>query len=209
MMVAAVTPDNAEYYTPKKILDKIVYPVLGDPIGIDPCGNPYETGDIDALETFRFTDIDGCGLTKPWFDSEDDRKTAFINPPYGRSIEKWIKKTILEFESAINMSNDVSIILLIPVKTDTKWWSNLMTYTSMWYGFGGRIKFDEPIYDDDGAFCGIRESKKNGTFASALILLTNNVFRAGDFEERCDRYSNLFGGIVYSEQRGRKYKIYG
>ena len=206
-MVAAVTPDNMEYYTPKKILDEIIYPVLGDPIGIDPCGNPHRFGDINALEIFRFTDKDGCGLTKPWFDYDDPMpKIAFVNPPYGRDITKWVKKSILETGKAwAKVKKGTAIILLVPVKTDTKWWNDLMFQADIWYGFEGRIKFDRPIYDDNGAFCGIKESSGNGTFASALVLLTLDPEIEGKFRWACHRSS--FDGIMYQKKTGPTYDV--
>jgi hypothetical protein len=41
---------------------------------------------------------------------------VFCNPPYGREIGKWTRKAV---EQA---AQGKTIVLLIPSRTDTKWW---------------------------------------------------------------------------------------
>lgn len=86
------------------------------------------------------------GLDKEWFGN------IFLNPPYGRGIGKWTEKVIGH-----------EAIALVPVKSDTGWWNALMEHARCWCGVRGRIQFISP----DG-------KKGNGTFASAVVLLTSD-----------------------------------
>lgn len=72
------------------------------------------------------------GLKKPWFGH------VWLNPPYGRTISHWTERAI----SQIN--NTCSITLLLPARTDTKWWFNLIQndYEKHIIFIKGRIKFN-------------------------------------------------------------------
>lgn len=50
------------------------------------------------------------GLSRTW-----GSEVAFINPPYGRVIGEWVKKSFLEAESG------ATCVCLLPARTDTKW----------------------------------------------------------------------------------------
>ena len=68
---------------------------------------------------FHF-DFDPCPLNNimPNFDGLNSfwRSSNFINPPYGRTIGKWIAK-------AYKVSQAGAIcVMLLPSRTDTKWW---------------------------------------------------------------------------------------
>ena len=78
-------------------------------------------------EEFKFT-LDPCcthktAKCKKYFTKEDDGlskswagETVFCNPPYGKMIKKWIEKSYME-----SRNNKCKVVLLIPVRTDTKW----------------------------------------------------------------------------------------
>lgn len=61
---------------------------------------------------------------------------CWMNPPYGRDIGKWIRKAYLE-----SHKENVSVVCLIPARTDTMWWHEyVMKAWKVWF-IKGRIKF--------------------------------------------------------------------
>jgi len=86
-------------------------------------------------QEFNFT-FDPCpsaptfdGLNIPW------GKRNFINPPYGRKIKAWIKKA---YEESLN---NKLCVLLIPSRTDTKWWHDYIMKSNNIRFIKGRLKF--------------------------------------------------------------------
>ena len=72
---------------------------------------------------------DSDGLTVPWGGA------TFCNPPYGRVIGAWTRKARLEAEQG------KTVVLLIPSRTDTKWWhSDIMLADEIRF-IKGRLKF--------------------------------------------------------------------
>ena len=86
---------------------------------------------------FNF-DFDPCplnyktdGLTIRWY------KSNFVNPPYGTEIGKWVKKS---YEESLK-GNDV--VMLIPARTDTKYWHDFVMKASEIRFIKGRLKFND------------------------------------------------------------------
>ena len=75
-------------------------------------------------------------------------------PPYGREIGKWVTKFLEEW----NNGNVQNAILLVPVKTDTKWWYQLSEYLSCWCAIYGRVKFVSPHPGEANNYGNIRVS---------------------------------------------------
>jgi site-specific DNA-methyltransferase (adenine-specific) len=70
------------------------------------------------------------GLEQSW-----NGETVFCNPPYGRDIGLWLQKSVDEAR------NGATIVLLIPARTDTKWFHELVfPNASVWF-VKGRLKF--------------------------------------------------------------------
>ena len=62
---------------------------------------------------------------------------VWCNPPYGKDIEAWVKKASYE----IKQDYCNFIVMLIPARTDTKWFHNyVLPYSKIFY-IKGRIKF--------------------------------------------------------------------
>jgi hypothetical protein len=55
------------------------------------------------------------GLNKDWAG-----EIVFVNPPYGKSIGKWVEKCYKE-----NLKG-TTIVMLIPARTDTSWFHNYL-----------------------------------------------------------------------------------
>jgi len=92
---------------------------------LDPCST-HENHKCDKYYT-----IEDDGLSKSWQD-----ETVFVNPPYG-DIGKWVKKAYNE-----STQNNAVVVMLIPVRTDTKYWHDyVMKGASQIYFVKGRLKF--------------------------------------------------------------------
>lgn len=73
------------------------------------------------------------GLKQKWFlDSEGG--ACFMNPPYGKKIFRWMCKAKEE-------GDFVTVVCLIPARTDTKWFHDyVMRADEVWF-IRGRLKF--------------------------------------------------------------------
>lgn len=78
----------------------------------------------------------------------------FINPPYGRDIGKWIKKA---YEVA---QGGAICVLLIPSRTDTKWWHDYIMKADEIRFIKGRLHFNE--------------SKNSAPFPSCIAIFRDN-----------------------------------
>lgn len=62
---------------------------------------------------------------------------VWCNPPYGKDIEAWVRKASYE----IKQDYCNFIVMLIPARTDTKWFHNyVLPYSKIFY-IKGRLKF--------------------------------------------------------------------
>lgn len=60
---------------------------------------------------------------------------VWCNPPYGRNINKWIKK-------AVNAAlGGATVVMLLPARTDTKWFHELVYHRAEIRFVRGRLKF--------------------------------------------------------------------
>lgn len=60
---------------------------------------------------------------------------VWCNPPYGRNINKWIKK-------AVNAAlGGATVVMLLPARTDTKWFHELVYRRAEIRFVRGRLKF--------------------------------------------------------------------
>jgi len=107
---------------------------------------------LDRL--FHF-DFDPCPVN-PHFNGllMDWRQNNFVNPPYGREIGRWVKKGFEESQKG------KTVVMLIPSRTDTKWWHDyVMRAKEIWF-VKGRLKFDD--------------KKGSAPFPSAIIVFKKN-----------------------------------
>lgn len=98
---------------------------------------------FDALnEEFSFT-TDVCAVPENakcthFFSPEDNglkqewTGVCWCNPPYGREIEKWVKKA---YES------DCTVVGLLPARTDTKWFHDYIYGKAEIRFVKGRLRF--------------------------------------------------------------------
>ena len=69
------------------------------------------------------------GLSRGW-----GGNTCWMNPPYGRKIGAWVKKA---YEESLN---GMTVVCLLPARTDTKWWHEYCMKGELRF-IKGRLKF--------------------------------------------------------------------
>lgn len=101
-------------------------------------------------KTEKYFTKEDDGLTKEW------KGRVFCNPPYGREIKHWVKKA---YDESKKDYNDL-IVLLIPSRTDTKYWHDfIFNKASKIIFLKGRLKFEV-----NG------ESTNSAPFPSAIVV---------------------------------------
>ena len=122
-----------EWETPKCLFDELNKEFN---FTLDPCCTK-ENHLCDKFYTMKED-----GLSKNW---ENER--VFVNPPYGREIGKWVKKCYEENQKGI------ICVMLIPARTDTKWFHDYIYNKAEIRFIKGRLKFINrtfPSYREDG-----------------------------------------------------------
>lgn len=66
---------------------------------------------------------------------------VWCNPPYGRQISLWVHKAFLE------TGNGVTTVLLLPARTDTKWFHDFVLNNAEIRFIKGRLKFGGEKYN--------------------------------------------------------------
>lgn len=72
------------------------------------------------------------GLTVDW------PSPAFLNPPYGREIGKWVRRA---YEQA--QRRGITVVSLLPSRTDTRWWHDYVMKADEIRFIRGRLHFDD------------------------------------------------------------------
>lgn len=125
-----------EWETPKEFFDKLNEEFK---FTLDPCATD-ENHKCDKYYTQK-----DDGLSKNW-----KGETVFVNPPYGRDISKWVEKCYKE-----NYENNITCVMLIPSRTDTKWFHKFIYNRAEIRFIAGRIKFVNrllPSWNKEGDF---------------------------------------------------------
>ena len=121
--VVMFSSKTGEWATPADFFEKLDWRF--GPFDLDPCADPTNT----KCANF-FTEAED-GLTKNW-----EGFTSFVNPPYGRGIDKWIQKAFEE-----SRKENTRVVMLIPARTDTKYWHRYVMKADEVYFVKGRLKF--------------------------------------------------------------------
>lgn len=94
---------------------------------LDPCSS-HE----NALCEKHYT-VEENGLLQDW-----GGETVYCNPPYGRNIGEWVKKCYEE-----SLKPNTVIVLLIPNRSDTKWYHEYIHEKTEVRPLKGRLKFGD------------------------------------------------------------------
>ena len=87
--------------------------------------------DENALCARYFT-VETDGLSRSWQTSNGG---VWCNPPYGKDIIKWVEKAWTESVSG------VPIVLLIPARTDTRWFHRFVYHKAKLVFLRGRLHY--------------------------------------------------------------------
>ena len=133
-----MTSKTSEWATPKEffeLLDKEFNFTL------DPCA----TSENAKCSKF-FTKVED-GLTKDWVGER-----VYCNPPYGREIAAWVEKCDKEARNGAEV-----VVMLIPARTDTKYFHKYIYNKYEIRFIEGRLHFNE--------------SKQSAPFPSMVIVM--------------------------------------
>ena len=136
--VVMFSSKTGNWATPQDFFDKLDWRF--GPFDLDPCADCVNT----KCSNF-FTEPEN-GLSKSW-----EGFTCFVNPPYGRGIDEWIKKGYNE-----SRRENTKVVMLIPARTDTKYWHQYVMRADEVYFVKGRLKFGD--------------SENSAPFPSAVVV---------------------------------------
>ena len=128
--------DNKKLFDKEKVSKSLDSTIWGTPPEIfEPINKEFGfTLDVCAIaentkcEKYFTPEMDG--LKQSW-----ENEICWCNPPYGNAVPKWCKKAIAEAE------NGATTVLLIPCKTNTNWWHDLVIAKAEIRFLRGRVKF--------------------------------------------------------------------
>ena len=95
---------------------------------LDPCA------DDTNHKCKKYYTVKQDGLIQSWFGER-----VFCNPPYGKEIGKWVKKC----HDEIFMGGCNTCVMLIPSRTDTKWFHDYIYGQAEIRFVKGRLKFGD------------------------------------------------------------------
>lgn len=133
---------SGDWDTPQAFFDK-----LNKQFGftLDPCATAAST------KCDKYFTEEEDGLVQSW-----KGHTVFVNPPYGRGIGVWLKKGYEE-----SKQHNTVVVMLIPARTDTKWWHDYAMKAKEVHLVRGRLKFGS--------------SDNAAPFPSAVIVFHSNT----------------------------------
>jgi phage N-6-adenine-methyltransferase len=134
---------------------------------------PTPQSTFDALDREFGFETDVCAIASnakcghyfsPEMDglAQDWRGVCWMNPPYGRSISKWMRKA---YESSLQGS---TVVCLVPARTDTAWWHD--------YAMLGEIRFIRGRLQFNGV--------KDAPFPSAVVVFSAKADRSPKGQDR-------------------------
>lgn len=126
-----------EWATPQWLFDELDAEFHFD---LDPCAT-----DENHKCAEYYTKADD-GLAKNW-----EGRTVFCNPPYGRQIVKWVRKACEEAQKP-----GTTVVLLVPARTDTKWFHEYIYGKAEIRFIRGRLHFNN--------------SKQSAPFPSMVVV---------------------------------------
>lgn len=135
---------SVEWSTPPDLFARLSAEFGG--FTLDPCATPESA----LCPTFYTREDDG--LAKPWSGQ------VFMNPPYGKSIGRWMAKAWEESRRG------ALIVCLVPARVDTAWWHDYATRGEIRF-LKGRIRF--------------ANAKSSAPFPSAVVIFRPPVDDAG------------------------------
>lgn len=116
------TSTTDEWATPQDLFDDLNAEFN---FTLDPCASKHNA------KCDKFFTKDQDGLTQSWA-----KETVFCNPPYGRTVGKWVKKAYDE------SAKGSTVVMLIPARVDTRWFHDYIYGKHEIRFVRGRLRFD-------------------------------------------------------------------
>ena len=120
--------ESDEWSTPQDLFDKLNEEFK---FTLDPCAT------AENAKCKRYFTAEQNGLLQDWGGGE----TVFCNPPYSK-ISKWVEKAYRE-----GHKDGTVVCLLIPARTDTKYFHRFILHRSEIRFLKGRLKFSGAQYN--------------------------------------------------------------
>lgn len=145
---AAMTSNKDDWETPQSLFDQLDEEFH---FTLDAASN-----DQNAKCEHHYT-VENSGLEHSW-----EGETVFCNPPYGRNIGDWIRKASQEASKP-----DTLVVLLVPARTDTRWFQNHILHRAEVRFLPGRLNSDPDTEsttqeaDQKSICCSSAEIKEN------------------------------------------------
>lgn len=117
-----MSSNTPEWATPQSFFDALNREFS---FTLDPCST-HENAKCEK----HYTKEDD-GLSQSW-----GGESVFCNPPYGRELPKWVKKCYDE-------SRHADVVMLIPARTDTRWFHDYIYGKAEIRFIKGRLKFND------------------------------------------------------------------
>ena len=92
---------------------------------LDPCATK------DNSKCKKYYTVEDDGLLQNW-----GGYNVFCNPPYGRKIKDWVRKSYEE-----SKKDNTVVVMLIPARTDTKYFHEYIYHNAEIRFIKGRLKF--------------------------------------------------------------------
>ena len=162
--------NKKDWNTPPKYIN-VITKFLGE-IELDPCSN-----ELSLINSKEKIILPKDGLKETW-----NYKTIYVNPPYGRDIERKtsIKDWVIKADESHKNFNS-EIIMLIPVATNTSHYKDIIFKTSDGICFLSDTRLKFMI---DGKL-----SKKGAPMSCAIIYWGRNYEK---FEKEFSLYGKCF-----------------
>lgn len=118
------TSNTNDWATPKKFFDELNNEFC---FTLDPCAT-----DLNH-KCDKYYTLESNGLLQSW-----KGETVFCNPPYGKFLPDWVKKCYDE-----HIAHNITIVMLIPARTDTRYFHEFIYGKSEIRFIKGRLKFND------------------------------------------------------------------
>jgi site-specific DNA-methyltransferase (adenine-specific) len=143
---------SAEWETPQDFFDRLNQT---HNFTLDPCSTLANT----KCPTHYVKAQDG--LSQDWGGHK-----VFVNPPYGREMKRWVKKSFEESQKP-----NTTVVMLIPARTDTQYWHDYCMKADIIYFVKGRLHFKNKAAAD---YTG-KTKTSPAPFPSAVIVFKGEV----------------------------------
>lgn len=118
-----------------------------------------------------------------WPSAKLGGEIVYCNPPYSE-VGKWVEKAFYE-----TRNDNTVVVMLIPSRTDTKYFHNFILHRSEIRFVSGRLKFGE--------------GNNNAPFSSMIVIFRGAERNTGDREGKKEK-DNLKGQMTWEEISGEE-----